>query len=320
MFKLLIGIFITINCLYSSSIDLIKFYRKDGIKAVENMIEKQLQKQSYWEQSLKDGDYSKGYYESIRFLIQCNKEQKKLELYDLKTNTNILTTPVIVGQLKGDKQKEGDLKTPIGVYRLTKKLTKIDPFYGALALTTNYPNIYDKINKKTGHGIWIHGVPYDKKRDNYTKGCLALQNDKLVKLDSKILLKKAILQISANSIENVTKKQIAKILSSLYLWKYAWKKSDLDAYLSFYDKEFKRANGQSLESFKKYKKKVFAKKEDKTIRFKNINIIPYPNIKNEKMFQIIFDEEYKTKSINFNGKKILYIKLENDIFSILAEK
>ncbi|CAI6147276.1 MAG: hypothetical protein SPLUMA1_SPLUMAMAG1_01934 [uncultured Sulfurimonas sp.] len=58
-----------------------------------------------------------------------------------------------------DKIREGDLRTPIGVYKLVKKLSKVDSFYGPLAFATSYPNSYDKYLGKNGSGIWIHGLP-----------------------------------------------------------------------------------------------------------------------------------------------------------------
>ena len=32
---------------------------------------------------------------------------------------------------------------------------------GQLAFVLSYPNTYDKVQGKNGHGIWIHGSPLD---------------------------------------------------------------------------------------------------------------------------------------------------------------
>ena len=162
MYKLLILLFY-ISFLYSSSnIDIAQLYNKKGISAVEKYLDEQLKTPSYWQKYLKNYDTSNGYYESIRYVIICQKIYKNITLYDIKNDKQLLKANVFIGEKNGDKQKEGDLKTPIGAYKLTQKLTKLDPFYGPLALTTNYPNLYDKIQGKTGHGIWIHGVPNQK--------------------------------------------------------------------------------------------------------------------------------------------------------------
>ncbi len=64
------------------------------------------------------------------------------------------------------------MKTPEGVYELTSKLTKLDSFYGPLALVTSYPNTFDKAMNKKGHGIWIHGMPLDEKEKSLLKDVL----------------------------------------------------------------------------------------------------------------------------------------------------
>ena len=66
---------------------------------------------------------------------------------------------------------------------------------------------------------------------------------------------------------------------------------------------------------------IFSKKEKKTIKFSNISISPYPNIKNEKMFRIAFYQDYYTKHHQFRGNKTLYVKLDTaGKMKILAEQ
>jgi murein L,D-transpeptidase YafK len=312
-------IFLFANNLLAISPQLVELYRTQGIDAVENKIQEQLKTKKYWEDVLEEKDVSNGYYESIQFVVICQKDMKAMVLYDTKNSKQLFSSSVYVGQIEGDKQKEGDLKTPVGAYSLTKRRTDVDPFYGPLALTTNYPNIYDKAQGKTGHGIWIHGVPENEKRDDYTKGCIALENNKIKKLDKTIKIDESILLISQTKFEEVSKSDISTMMASLFQWRDAWKQSDIKKYLSFYNENFVKSNGQNFSNFKKFKKRVFNKKEKKIIKFSNINIIPYPNEKNKKMFKIVMDEIYKTKTHKFNGKKALYVELLNDRFSILTE-
>ena len=82
---------------------------------------------------------------------------------------------------------------------------------------------------------------------------------------------------------------------------------------------FIKSNGHNFKKFKKYKTRVFNKNEKKIIELSNINVVPYPNESNKKMFKIIMDEYYKTKSYKFKGKKELYVELKGDLFSILTE-
>jgi murein L,D-transpeptidase YafK len=312
-------IFLTSFAYSNSSKNIVDFYRTYGIKAVQQELELKLQEKDYWLGYLQDIDTTNGYYESIRYIMICQKNMKNMEVYDTSTRQKLFSTSVFTGKNNGDKQREGDLKTPIGAYMLEQKITKLDPFYGPLAITTNYPNIYDKVRGKTGSGIWIHGLPNDEQRDKFTKGCIALDNKKIKKLDKTINIDNSVLLISEHKFKSASKEDISIILSDIYKWKYAWSKSDISSYLSFYDEEFKRSNGQELDEFKRYKKRIFQRKEDKKIKFSNINIIPYPNDKDKKLYKVVMDELYKTNSYKFEGKKELYIKIDKDKISILTE-
>lgn len=298
---------------------MVQVYKTQGINAVEKILSHRLQTEEYWDSTLKEKDVSNGYYESIKYVMICQKNLKDIILYDTKKQQKIFSSNVFVGKLDGDKEKEGDMKTPVGAYDITKKMTNVDPFYGPLALITNYPNIYDKSQGKTGHGIWIHGVPQSGHRNNFTKGCIALDNTDIKKLDDSINIDNSALVISETKLEMVSKKDISIIMSNIFIWKNAWTNSDLKNYLTFYDSNFKRSNGQNLSKFIEHKKRVFNRKEKKMIKFSNINIIPYPNEENKKMFKVIMDENYKTNNYKFDGKKELYIEILNDGFKILTE-
>ena len=74
-----------------------------------------------------------------------------------------------------------------------------------------------------------------------------------------------------------------------------------------------------IKAFKNYKTRVFKKIEKKSIIFKNINIVPYPN--SDNIFQITFKELYKSDTFEFIGNKTLIIALnENNNIKILTEK
>lgn len=318
--KLLLSIlFIFVNVISASDYDLVQVYRDKGLSEVEKRLNDTLTKYEYWQYYLSSKDISNGYYESIRYIMICEKDLKDMRIYDAKKKMNLFSSSVYTGKINGDKHKEGDLKTPVGAYSLTKKLTDVDSFYGPLAITTNYPNIYDKVRGKTGHGIWIHGLPTDERREEFTKGCIALDNGNIKRLDRTININNSMLVISESEFIQATKEELSAALSSLFSWKKAWENGDYDKYISFYDKKFKRTNGQNFAKFKKYKKRIFSKNEAKTIEFSNINVIPYPNESNKKIYKIVFDELYKTKSYTFEGKKELYVQIKENRFLILTE-
>src|SRR5581483_4000423 len=58
------------------------------------------------------------------------------------------------------------------------------PEFGAGAMELNYPNLLDKMQGKTGRGIYLHGVPFNtySRPPRDSDGCVTLANDDLVML------------------------------------------------------------------------------------------------------------------------------------------
>jgi murein L,D-transpeptidase YafK len=302
---------------------LVDEYRLYGQKAVIKKLEEKLQSKEYWNNYFKDKKIEYGYSHKNRDFLVCSKNDKTISL--VKSDNSIVdingSLSVITGEKSGDKQVEGDLKTPIGTYNLIEKKEQVDKFYGPLAFVTSYPNLYDRLKGKTGSGIWIHGMPIDnEKREEFTKGCIALDNRNLLELSNSMNYQNTILLISENSIDKTTPEEMAIVMSNIYSWREAWKNSKVDKYLSFYDTTFKRFDGRGIEQFSKMKRRIFQRGGQKTIIFNNFEIILYPNEKNERIFKVTFDEDYRSKYTNFKGKKELYVKLVDDKMKILAEK
>ncbi len=310
------------NQLYASDIKLLTQYRLNGIDGLEKKLDQELSKQNYWNNYLKNKDTKFGYIESYTNILVCNKSKSDLLVYVKDANNSYELQKdysAFTGKIKGDKKTEGDLRTPIGVYNLVKKILDVEKFYRPLAFVTSYPNIYDKYEGKTGQGICIHGVPAHEKRDSFTKGCIAIGNKCIRSLNNELDIKKTLLIINAHSnYKKVSKKELSKVLTQLYAWRYAWKYSNIEKYLSFYSPKFIRYDGMKLKEFKRYKKRIFAKNETKSIIFTQLNIVPYPMHKNT--FKIMLHEFYKSNSVTFIGKKILIIKLEDSKMKIITEK
>lgn len=315
---------ITLNANDNKVYDIVDEYRKGGLVGIKSMLEKYLIDKSYWDNIVANKDVRFGYYESVKYIFLASKEDANLELFEVDGSklSKISNVNAIFGGNKGDKFTEGDLATPIGVYDLTKKMQNLDQYYGPLAFVTSYPNLYDRLNKKTGYGIWIHGLPLNGDRsEKNTKGCIAIENSILLQYDKTINHKDSILITSTQKIKETQKNTIATILQSLFVWRDAWINNDLDLYLSFYDDSFMRFDGMKINEFKSFKKRIFAKEETKNIDFININIAPYPNDKNNEVFRITFLEDYKADSgYKFKGIKELYVIIKNNKMSIMIEK
>lgn len=89
----------------------------------------------------------------------------------------------------GRKQREGDFRTPEGVYYVESKNAASDYF---LALKVSYPNATDQANARglgvdPGGQIMIHGLPNEPKYEetyyrgwDWTDGCIAVSNSDMI--------------------------------------------------------------------------------------------------------------------------------------------
>ncbi|EAI9403174.1 L,D-transpeptidase family protein [Campylobacter coli] len=322
--KILAFYFICISALGAS--DLVKIYLNQGLDAVGVAIEKELTNKDFWLDEIGDRNISLGYYNDDVAIVLTNKTDKILRVYsysDGKIKQDFEQKAIITG-LMGDKQVEGDLKTPVGFYELGRKFNPGNPYYGPFAFATTYPNLLDKVQGKTGGGIWIHGYPLDGTRlDEFkTRGCIALFNENLEEFAKVVQDKKVFAMTEEKEKVRAKKEDIAALLADLFAWKLAWTDSDINTYLNFYDeKQFKRFDKMKFEQFASMKKSIFSRKEDKKIKFSDINISPYPNVENETMYRISFYEDYYTKNYQFKGDKILYVKIDSKgKMKILAEQ
>ena len=88
-----------------------------------------------------------------------------------------------VGRGGSAKRREGDMKTPLGVYFVTMWVAGryLPDLYGSGALGLNYPNEWDRRRQRDGFGIWIHGEPRGIKSrpPRWSQGCLILSNPAL---------------------------------------------------------------------------------------------------------------------------------------------
>ncbi len=124
----------------------------------------------------------------VRFAIAVDALRSRLYLFENSPSGPVLKRDYYasVGKLGISKRIEGDLRTPLGVYFVTSLLPKerLADRYGVSALTLNYPNQYDRLQGRTGSGIWLHGVESAtfSRAPLATDGCVAVSNPDLREL------------------------------------------------------------------------------------------------------------------------------------------
>ncbi|STQ85514.1 L,D-transpeptidase Cds6 family protein [Helicobacter muridarum] len=299
----------------------------------------ELTKKEYWLDYLQDKSTNYGYFEDLGFLFVSDKSIPNLTLYKIKNFQleEIQSSSALVAEGLGSKKKEGDMTTPIGVYNINNRYTKLDQYYGGLALSTTYPNAYDRSLKRTGSGIWIHGKPLNgDRKELHTRGCIVIENDLLHKYDKIVNWRDSSLLVYESELAIVTKDELATLLAFIYQYKQALESGENRAF-KFYDKSFKDINGNNLATFWNAKQKELAKMKQ-PLAFTKINIFIYPNDSNRRLFRISFnwsnekhdsksyDNSNATKILNtskttlLSGKVELYVALQDSNPNIISQK
>ena len=117
-------------------------------------------------------------------------EKEKRELHLLADGEVFRTFPIALGiRPVGDKQEEGDFKTPEGRYILDMRNPNSEFF---LSIHVSYPDAHDRREAAArgvdpGGAIMIHGQPnvptrsetYYKTQD-WTNGCIAVSNSDMI--------------------------------------------------------------------------------------------------------------------------------------------
>ncbi len=302
--------FIFFNTLMAE--DMVETYRLHGMDGLEQKLDQELTRPSYWQKALKRHDIKYGYFDRLTELLVCDKSKKELSLFAANGHFVLKQrAPIIIGKTQGDKRKEGDFKTPIGIYHILEKKTRLEKKYGPLAFVTDYPNRFDRIWGKDGHGIWLHGLPQDCSDKNSTKGCIAINNSALMTLDKKLsAIENALLVISPAPLPPVSKERLSKLLAFIYDWRYAWKYNDYQDYISKYSPDLVFQSKHDYHYFLRYKKQVFSNNahRKKTLRFTDLKLVPYPNSTGKRLWYLSFLEYYKSGGYRFSGKKQILIE------------
>ncbi len=233
---------------------------------------------------------------------------------------------IVLGKVPGDKVREGDLKTPSGVYFVTSYLPDeiLPPLYGAGAFPVNYPNELDRRLRKTGQGIWLHGTdkslysrpPLD------SEGCVVLTNEEFNDIVQYVDVGRTPVIIS-DHVKWISSQQWLKenveIQAALETWRQRWESSDLEGYLDFYASDF-WSRDHNEQSWAAYKKQVFSGKTYQKIEFSDLSLFSYPaGDRQRPMVVANFTQHYRSNNFNGDMRKRLYLVKEGEDWKILYE-
>ncbi len=225
---------------------------------------------------------------------------------------------VTIGKKGTGKIFEGDQKTPLGVYFVTRFIesNELPDLYGDGAFPINYPNIWDRRNGRTGTGIWLHGTPSTvfSRPPQDSDGCVIISNDDLKSLAPYIAMGQTTPLILAEEIKWKTRTEWKERQKSFYSyleqWRKDWESRDVDLYLSHYSKDYEGL-GKNYESWAKHKRRVTPSKRFIKVNLDNTSIFVYPN-GTAPIMVITFMQNYSSDSFKRAFRKRQYWKMEED--------
>ena len=186
--------------------------------------------------------------------------------------------------LKGvGKERAWDRKTPLGIYFVNEQLDTSDLHekYGPTAFPLDYPNIWDRVNRRSGDGIWIHGVaPNGGRRPALdTDGCIALPNDDLLALaeDLEPLVTPVLI---ARTIRWADDGEVAaaktELRASLASWTTSWERGDIHRFLSLYADDF-TYRGMTRDDWNAFRTQSISNAPAKQVELRDVLLLVDPD-------------------------------------------
>lgn len=228
--------------------------------------------------------------------------------------------PSDMGRKEGDKQVLGDLKTPEGIYFFQEMYQgprlNYDE-YGSRAFTTNYPNLFDRLDNKTGSGIWLHGIPDSKSLWRGSRGCVVVRDEIIKKVGQFISLEKTpiIVQDKVNYVKvHEHQKTLKEWITWLNRWKASWESKDIGKYITFYSEDFETMS-MNRDQWRTYKKNLNRRYEYIRVKIQEPTVYIHDNEAIVRFVQV-----YESDKINDFGEKVLHLKKGKDgKFAIISE-
>ncbi len=156
-----------------------------------------------------------------RWWVVVDLSASRLYLFENRDGalTKVLDTYVSKGAAGIGKQRKGDQRTPVGLYRITawRAGAELPPIYGDGALVLDYPNPWDRFVGRTGSGIWLHGTPPElyARPPASSKGCVVLSNAALDALRQHLLLPRNTPVLLVDSVRALTPPDPAALIALL---------------------------------------------------------------------------------------------------------
>jgi len=221
-----------------------------------------------------------------------------------------------IGQAGVGKERAWDRKTPLGIYFITESLdtSKLHDKYGVAAFPLDYPNAWDRFNKRTGYGIWLHGVDHNnpERPPLDTDGCLSLPNEELLRLvDSLKPLVTPV--IVAREMDWALPRDLDALRMEFHLaldmWRQSQEQGDLVTYLSLYADEFNYRD-MDKDAWTSYRLGVFEARQLAGVKLDDVMLFADPEV--PELYLSRFTQVLETDSGPVSTTKRLYWRRSTD--------
>jgi len=225
------------------------------------------------------------------------------------------------GAQQGEKAVQGDERTPEGIYvpRMILPRTQLTEIYGRMAITLDYPNAFDRLEGKSGGGIWLHATnePIRAYLPNKTRGCVVVSNEdieelsRLLDLNRTPLIITSRIQYRKDAEGNAELEELKSFLSE---WTSCWVSKQLDRYVSLYSSRF-RNGSLNAKDWRAVKGSVFSRAGKI-----NLNLELRSVVREGRYAVLTFDQDYHSDRLFSKGTKRLFVARETGGWKIVAEE
>lgn len=249
---------------------------------------------------------------NLKHVIVVDASRSRLYVYENRRAVPALVAEfyATLGKQGVDKFKEGDQRTPLGVYRITSQIPgkKLPDLYGWGAFPIDYPNEWDRRTGRTGYGIWLHGVPADTfaRAPFASDGCVALSNTDMARL-AKLVQIGATPVVIANRVnweapDNIIRERDA-FTRQIEAWRLDWESRDTQRYLSHYARDF-RVGGVDLQAWATQKTAANRSKSWIKVTLNDMSIIRGHDKRG--LMVVTFEQDYRSSNLSQKSRKRQY--------------
>ena len=259
--------------------------------------------------------------------VIVDKGASRIYLVELESGKQRLvhSADIITGAAAGAKTKQGDLKTPEGVYYIVSYMNseKMHALYGSYAaiygsgaFPLNYPNPVDRIYKYTGYGVWMHGLNPEGHKPA-TEGCVAMENVDFDRFAPLLAPKMPV--IIADKVSFIGAKEYelesAKLKGILSNFLTSWSSNDYEGFEKFVHPSYKSYSASNAKTFLASKKQLMQLYPDKLITADNITVY-------SQNTNMVFDynQFYCAENVMSYGNKRMYFVPEEGVHKLIYEE